>query len=262
MKSLLAAIMMFTRIPLWRIVQVDKTYYTGILLYWPIVGFLTGTVTWGVFYLASWITAALPACMLAVIARLLVTGALHEDGLADFCDGFGGGHNKADILRIMKDSHIGSYGVIGLIAYFILYVTLLASVSAPQMPLSQIAASGHWGIFIGADVCSKFCTALMVNSLPYARTEEESKTKVLYRKIRLYEFVLVGCVCFAVLWLLKTPFPALLPVIVTVLIFRQYLRRKIGGYTGDCCGATVLVAEQAFYIGVSLLFALKSYGWL
>ena len=108
MKSLFAAIILFTRLPLWRIVRVDKKQYAEILLYWPIVGFLTGATTWGTLYLASWAMPLLPACVIAVIARLLLTGALHEDGLADFFDGFGGGHDKAGILRIMKDSHIGS----------------------------------------------------------------------------------------------------------------------------------------------------------
>ena len=127
MKSFLAAVMMFTRIPLWRIVQVDKKHYTGILLYWPVVGFLTGLTTWGVLRLTTPYVPALVACVLAVIARILLTGALPEDGFGDFCDGFGGGHGKESILRIMKDSHIGGYGVMGLILYFLLYVSLLSS---------------------------------------------------------------------------------------------------------------------------------------
>ena len=134
MKSLFAAIILFTRLPLWRIVRVDKKQYAEILLYWPIVGFLTGATTWGTLYLASWVMPLLPACVIAVIARLLLTGALHEDGLADFFDGFGGGHDKAGILRIMKDSHIGSYGTIGLILYFILYVSLLSSAKSTLAP--------------------------------------------------------------------------------------------------------------------------------
>lgn len=121
MRSFLAAIMMFTRLPLWRFVQVDKKYYSNVLLYWPLVGFITGFTTWAILYIVSTIGwADLPACILAIAARLLLTGALHEDGLADFFDGFGGGINKEKILAIMKDSHIGSYGTIGLIVYFFL----------------------------------------------------------------------------------------------------------------------------------------------
>lgn len=244
MKGFLAALMMFTRIPLWRIVQVDKKYYTGILLYWPLVGFVTGLTTWGVLYLASSVLPLFPACILAVTARLLLTGALHEDGLADFFDGFGGGQDKDNILKIMKDSHIGSYGTIGLIIYFLLYVSLLSSFYSLALP----------GVIIGADVLSKLSTAVMINSLPYARTEETSKNKVLYRRIRFMEFSLVAIVCFFILWLMSTPLPALIPAGILVACLRWYFKKKIGGYTGDCCGATVLLAEQFFYIGAIFVY--------
>lgn len=102
MRSLLATIMMFTRLPLWRIVNVDKRYFTDVIKYWPLVGFLTGTVTGGVLWLAAQIVPLEVACILAIIARILLTGALHEDGLADFFDGFGGGTSKEKILAIMK----------------------------------------------------------------------------------------------------------------------------------------------------------------
>ena len=121
MRSFLAAIMMFTRLPLWRVINVDKRYFTDVIKFWPLVGFLTGTVTGGVLWLTAQILPLEVACILAIIARLLLTGALHEDGLADFFDGFGGGTSKEKILAIMKDSHIGCYGTIGLVRYFILY---------------------------------------------------------------------------------------------------------------------------------------------
>ena len=140
MRTLLAALMMFTRLPLWRVVQVDKRYYRDILHCWSIVGFLTGAVTWGVLWLSAQVLPLLPACVLAVVARLLLTGALHEDGLADFFDGFGGGHDRESRLRIMKDSHIGSYGVIGLMAYFLLYVSLLYSLPPGSWAASILAA--------------------------------------------------------------------------------------------------------------------------
>ena len=81
MRTLLAALMMFTRLPLWRVVQVDKRYYHDILHCWSMVGFLTGAVTWGVLWLSAQVLPLLPACVLAVAARLLLTGALHEDGI-------------------------------------------------------------------------------------------------------------------------------------------------------------------------------------
>lgn len=245
MKSLLAAIMMFTRLPLWRIMQVDKKYYSNLLLYWPLVGFITGAVTWGILSVASLVLPLLPSCILAVSSRLILTGALHEDGLADFFDGFGGGTDKESILRIMKDSHIGSYGTIGLIIYFILYISLLFSFG------TQVPA----GIIIGADVLSKLCIAIMINTLPYARRTDESKNKVLYRKIRWFEFALVSLISITILGFIGTPFPALLPVLLLVFCLRWYFYRKIGGYTGDCCGAGVLLAEQVFYMGTIVIYS-------
>ena len=240
MRSFLAAIMMFTRLPLWRFVQVDKKYYSNVLLYWPLVGFITGFTTWAILYIVSTIGwADLPACILAIAARLLLTGALHEDGLADFFDGFGGGSNKEKILAIMKDSHIGSYGTIGLIVYFFLYASFLYS-----LPTNALA-----GIIIGADVLSKFVTAFMINTLDYARTEETSKTKVLYNPISLRKFMLMAVICIIPLYFLGTNFCAVIPMILITIGLRHYFKRKIGGYTGDCCGASVLLAEQAFYLG-------------
>lgn len=244
MKSLFAAVILFTRLPLWRIVRVDKKQYTEVLLYWPLVGFLTGLTTWGTLSLAFLVMPLLPACVIAVIARLLLTGGLHEDGLTDFFDGFGGGQDKSSILRIMKDSHIGSYGTIGLVLYFLLYVSLLSSFHSLSLP----------GVIIGADVGSKLCTAIMINTLSYARTEEESKVKILYRKIRFYEFVPVALVCLTALWLMATPFLAFIPTILLLTGLRWYFKRKIGGYTGDCCGASVLLAEQFFYIGAIAVY--------
>lgn len=233
--------MLFTRLPLWRVVRVEKRHYSSALLYWPVVGFLTGLTMWGVLRAAAFCVPMPIACLFAIVARLLLTGALHEDGFADFCDGFGGGRDKESILRIMKDSHIGGYGVMGLCLYFVLYMTLLF-----DLRLSP-------GIVLGADVGSKLCTTLMINSLAYVRKEEESKVKVLYRHIRFYEFLPVAVPALGVLWYIGAPLVALVPVLITVFLFGGYLKRKIGGYTGDCCGAAVLIAETVFYLTVLVL---------
>lgn len=244
MNSLLAAIMMFTRLPLWRLVQVDKKYYSNVLLYWPLVGFITGSATWATLYVISQIgRATLPACILAIAVRLLLTGALHEDGLADFFDGFGGGSTKEKILAIMKDSHIGSYGTIGLIIYFLLYTSFLYS-----LPTNAQAA-----VIIGADVLSKFATTFMINTLPYARTEETSKTKVLYNHLGLLKQLPIAIICIVPLYFLGTNFLPVIPMAIMLIGLRFYFKHKIGGYTGDCCGASVLLSEQTFYLGYLLM---------
>ena len=122
------------------------------------------------------------AVLLAIIVRLLVTGALHEDGLADFCDGFGGGStglpekDRERTLRIMKDSFIGTYGVLGLILYFLLLWNILYSLS-DLLPLWKMVIC-----MIVVDVFSKFMSSMIVYFLPYARDAENAKNKIVYNR--------------------------------------------------------------------------------
>ncbi len=122
---LLAALVFFTRLPFWRIADIPKEYFKRLVEYWSLTGVLTGGIMALVLFLTSLIMPIEIAIIFAISSRLIVTGALHEDGLADFCDGFGGGTDRERTLAIMKDSHIGTYGVIGLIIYFLL--TLVCS---------------------------------------------------------------------------------------------------------------------------------------
>ena len=127
MHKLAASFIFFTRLPLWRWVKVDASYYSRVVECWPAVGWLTGCFTAGVLWLLTLMLPPLVAVTGAFASRVLLTGAMHEDGLADFFDGFGGGTTRERILAIMKDSHIGCYGTIGLVLYFILYYSLLSS---------------------------------------------------------------------------------------------------------------------------------------
>ena len=129
---------------------------------WPYTGILTGGAMALTFVAASMILPHTIAVISAIIVRLLITGALHEDGFADFCDGFGGGRDRQRILDIMKDSHIGSYGVIGLIVYYALLFASMNSIPAELLP---------W-MMISADTSAKFASSSIINNLPYARKEE------------------------------------------------------------------------------------------
>lgn len=188
------------------------------------------------FYL-SYAVLSLPllsSLILGVSSRLVLTGAFHEDGLGDFFDGFGGGRGKESILRIMKDSHVGSYAVIGYIIYYLLLFSLLMA-----LPLHYIP----W-VMIVADVLGK-CTGVgQIALLPYARREEESKTSVVYTYTQYLSafplMLVVGLMYYCGLadaWYLAIVLLALL------YLWSLYLRKKIGGYTGDTCGALILLAE-------------------
>ena len=100
--NILAAFIFFTRLPFWRIREVPAECFKHVVPYWPLSGWLTGGIMAGVLWLSAQILPFSVAVLLALAARLLITGALHEDGLADFFDGFGGGTNRERILSIMN----------------------------------------------------------------------------------------------------------------------------------------------------------------
>ena len=106
-----ASFVFFTRLPFWRIYQPKKEAYKTVVEHWPLTGWLTGCMMAAVIWFGSMVMPYPIVIILAILTRLLITGALHEDGLADFIDGFGGGgSDRQRILDIMKDSHIGTYG--------------------------------------------------------------------------------------------------------------------------------------------------------
>lgn len=247
MKRISAAFIFFTRLPLWKVVNPPQEAYRDVVVWWPMVGWLTGGLTAFVMWALSYIVAWPIAVILALIVRLLLTGALHEDGLADFCDGFGCSGEKDRILAIMKDSHIGTYGVIGLIMYFLLTFAILTS-----LPV-KVAALG----FFAADSYSKACAAQTTNRLPYARPEG-AKNKITYSRMTLGKLLIclatgvipIG-IAISIVGIKMLP-AVILPYFVFTWMI-NLMRRKIGGYTGDCCGATFLLAELSFLIGLAVI---------
>lgn len=194
----------------------------------------------GVLWLAAQILPLPQAWLVAIVARLLVTGCLHEDGLADFFDGFGGGTTRERILAIMKDSHIGTYGVAGLIFYFLLLWQLPLS-----LPLPVLCALALCG-----DCWSKFCASQIINYLPYARPEAESKTKVVYSGMSRGELItaFVSSILPLLFLLPLHAWPATVAPMFAFLLILRLLKKQLQGYTGDCCGAMFLLCELSFYL--------------
>ena len=249
---LLATLIFFTRLPFWRIMDVPAEDFKRVVPRWPIVGWLTSLVMVLVLWITSKVLPLTVAWILALLVRLILTGCLHEDGLADFFDGFGGGTTRERRLAIMKDSHIGTYGVIALIVYFALMLQLPAFLSRETLCL----------LVLCGDCWAKCCAAQLINLLPYARTEEEAKNKTVYERMKLGELLLcfffglapafvfvfaLGWLPASVLWLLLIP-------VGVMLLLALLMRRRIAGYTGDCCGATFLLCELAFYLSVLIAF--------
>lgn len=239
-----AAFIFFTRLPFWRLHQPPKECYSTVVEHWPLVGWLTGGVMAAVLWLGSMIMPWMVTVCVAIVARLLLTGALHEDGLADFFDGFGGGNSdRQRILDIMKDSHIGTYGVLGLGLYMLLLFCCLSSLTPKIAALAVLAA----------DPFAKMVTSQLVIMMPYARREEEAKAKVIYRKItalRGVSLAFQGLLPLALfIWLTGTSWETLVFIPALTMYFLYLLIwRKLHGYTGDCCGAVCLLVELTFYL--------------
>lgn len=244
-----AALIFFTRLPFWRLHQPPKACYETVVEHWPLVGWLTGGVMAATLYGASMVLPYQVAVLVAIVMRLLLTGALHEDGLADFLDGFGGGgNNRQRILDIMKDSHIGTYGVIGLVLYLLLLFFCLSSMSLEMAALAILAA----------DPYAKMLTAQLVSMMPYARREEEAKAKVIYRKITLVSGVSLavqGLLPIGLfVWYMGIVWEPLIFIPALVMYFLYLLIwRRLHGYTGDCCGAVCLMVELSVYLTLMVI---------
>jgi adenosylcobinamide-GDP ribazoletransferase len=182
------------------------------------------------------------ALLLALAATLWVTGAFHEDGLADMADGFGGGWEKSRILDIMKDSRIGSFGVVALT------LTLLGRFMAlVELPQTWIVAA-----FLAAHATSRLCAATLLCWMDYVREDAQSKAKPLATRMSRPDWCVAAGT--AALPCLLLPFGNLLCALlfaaaVTFWLARLF-KRWLGGYTGDCLGATQQAAELAFYLGL------------
>ena len=246
MKTLLAALIFFNRLPFWRIASVPAECFKHVVPYWPLVGWLTGGLLAASLWLFAQILPLPMAWILALATRLFVTGCLHEDGLADFCDGFGGGTTRERTLAIMKDSHIGTYGVIGLILYSLLMIQM------SLLPLPVLCATAFC-----ADAYSKWCASHLIHLLPYARKEEESKAKVTYSRTTLKE----EAICTLGGWLPLCPLLIIEPSLAWACLCPPFafallclwMKRRLGGYTGDCCGAMFLLCELSFYLCTMVL---------
>lgn len=234
MKRIIAALSFFTRIPFWRLTTLEKRHYENIIPAWPLAGILTGGGIAVVFSLSQCVLPLSLTIALAIASRVLLTGGLHEDGFADFCDGFGiastgsAEQDKERTLKIMKDSFIGTYGVLGLILYLLILWNCITAL-AGMLPWWQTACC-----IVGVDMLSKLTSSTIVSFLPYARTAETAKNKLVYAKGRMpYLTILISIIT------LNAP--------MLILLFR-WMKKRIGGYTGDCCGATFVIMEVYNYL--------------
>jgi adenosylcobinamide-GDP ribazoletransferase len=232
----------FTVIPLPAFLT-ERIHNRNALRYFPLIGWVSGALSAALWYIS--IESGLGvnvSILLAMVASTWITGGLHEDGLADTFDGLGGGHNREAILRIMKDSSIGTYGVL----------SLLFSKGLLFLLLQEVKVFPIWQIFLISESFSRWMVLLPVMFLRYAREEEHSKAgpvSIHYKKNILSFLIpflpaalpaayLLGSSLFSVLIL-----PLFIGIIITL-----YYKKRLNGYTGDMLGAL----QQISYIIIVL----------
>lgn len=200
----------------------------------PLVGALVGALGGVVFCVAGTFLPALAAALLAVATTIGLTGALHEDGLADVADGFGGGGTRARKLEIMRDSRIGSYGVVALV--LVLGLTASAIAAAPTSASTIL-------LFAAIGAISRAAMALPMCLVPPARDDGLGKGAVLTMGWRIWTALL-----FAVLSALLTDARLLIAAFAATGFMVWWMKRQIGGQTGDTLGATQKVTECACWL--------------
>ncbi|MEN9671353.1 MAG: hypothetical protein RL018_1630 [Pseudomonadota bacterium] len=261
----LLAIQFFTRIPVtgrlaaWvgyspEMLRASAAHFPGVgVLVGALVAVLTAVLL--VFLPQSSPLSPLAAAVLGTVFSVMLTGAFHEDGLADIADGLGGSQNRERALEIMKDSRVGAFGAIAVVLVLLAKVTLLAVIGDVNAEAMVV------GIFL-AHVASRTFPLLLIRLLPHVGDLAGSKSKPLADQIS------DSCLVVAVLWLflaISSVFIAyeaidliavvLLPMVAASVAFVYMWRlfsKRLQGFTGDCLGATQQVCEVAFYLGMAL----------
>ena len=245
-----AALRFFTRLPVPTWVGHSQDQLDHAARYFPLVGVIVGAIGAGVTQAAALLLPVSIALLLGMAATILATGAFHEDGFSDSCDGFGGGWEKRQVLEIMKDSRVGSYGAIGIALMLLAKFNALTELSAALAPsvLVQALIAGH--------SLSRLAATALIYALDYVREDQTSKSKPLATRMGRAELAVAAVFGLAPCLLLPTPqvLVASGSVMLTTWFAARYFVKRIGGYTGDCLGATQQLAELAFYLGLLCAF--------
>lgn len=267
LKTFLIALQFFTRLPVtgalgqWADYSPERLNRAA--AFFPLVGLVVGLFSAAITYLGwLWLRAAgdlglLLAAVSGLAASLWLTGAFHEDGLADTFDALGGHVSRERALEIMKDSRLGSYGAVALWVVLVSKLLLIAAVLKlnPSLALATVVA---------AHVASRAAPLWVMRRLPYVSDTAVSKSKPLAQHLGMGGFAFgllsaAGLVAagwsLAGLWRPGPPAWAVvgaagLAAIVVTLGLTAWFRQRLGGFSGDCLGATQQLSELAIWLAL------------
>lgn len=249
------ALVFYTRIPCPTWVTYDAEKLNSATRYFPMIGWIIGAICATTFCLFFQFYTAWTALILALVASIWTTGAFHEDGLADSCDAFGGGWQKNQILKIMKDSRIGTYGTVGLLLIFLLKISILHEIFE-KLNYEFISI---FLVFISAHSLSRLMPTILMLFHDYTGSPDASKSKPIAKKLTAKTFI-IACVLglfplIILSWMTQNPYFLTLvaPLYVVQFQLGKFFEKWIEGYTGDALGATQQICEVVFYLGLGLI---------
>ena len=240
LRLFLTAVMFYTRIPCPAWIGYSDEQLNRSTRYFPAIGWLVGGITGVTMLVVQWVLPMSVAVVIGLGVGVLATGAFHEDGFADVCDGFGACQSKQRTLEIMKDPRVGAFAVIGLILLFGLKITALTALLQAEL----------WAGLVGlvfAHVLSRWCVVTIIFSGTYARDDLTSKVKPIGRAISwpgllaatAWLLPFAGLAWWRPGWLLAIPV-----AFVVRLLLSRWFTKRLDGYTGDCLGAAQQIVES------------------
>lgn len=242
------AIQFFTRIPVGDIADFKETDLNKASRYFSAVGLVLAGLLSAFYGLFIDVIPAVVTVVLLLVVSALLTGAFHEDGLADMADGIGGGFTIQRRLEIMKDSRLGTYGTLTIVLSTLLKVTLLFSLAELNLLV--------FALFLASGL-SRAVAASLISDTPYVSEDLQAKSKPLaQQQSRTDCLVLFAIACFPLLFVPKSLvfMPLVLTLMVTLWVFRwcfrQWIISRLGGFTGDCLGGAQQIAELLIYLVV------------
>jgi len=245
---ILAAFMFYTRLPVPAPKDHSDTLLNESRKYFPLIGIVVGATSVFTFGIAEHIWNPAIAVVISILTTVLLTGAFHEDGFADSCDGLGGGWDKDQVLTIMKDSRVGTYAVVGLVLLLLLkFASYLSAVQTLGLfTFTMMVVTGH--------TVSRQLSSAIIERYQYVQDIDQSKVKPITDRhlTKRQQVVSLGITTIPFsISLLIDPWATIIATIAATLssgVFIQYCEKRIGGYTGDILGATQQISELIFYL--------------
>jgi adenosylcobinamide-GDP ribazoletransferase len=249
LRLFLIALQFLTRVPVPRSVGWSDAWMQQSARHFPAVGLVVGGFGAAVLWAAAHGFSALIAVLLSMAATVWMTGAFHEDGLADTCDGLGGAVSRERALQIMKDSRLGTYGAVGLLLVLALKAAALHGLAVRDFAAALAALPL-------AHAVSRAAAVSLLRALPYGGDPDHAKAKPLAQQLDgvgpavVTVWVALATAVAALYWDARGLLWAGVVAVGVTVFMARWLRRRLGGHTGDALGATQQFCELGIYLAL------------